>query len=113
MNNVDCQTSCHVSSRLVKVLVLLVVMIILLLGLRIASAQDSSEPEIQFDQHWTRYLLAEHGCPFVPLKGAVLQPIQISDCTNPPRILADEKARARELAKKVFGLVEPSNVHPN
>lgn len=60
--------------------------------------------ELEFDQHWEMYLLAEHGCPDVTQ--VVAREVKPADCTKQPSILADEFAKARRLAMKVFLLRE-------
>lgn len=96
-----------------RALFLLIVCLIALLIMREARGSDMEslrQTEIKFDQHWERYLLAEYGCPV--LTGDALQvTLKPVDCTEPPRIMADEKKQARDLAKIVFGLVDPPTAH--
>jgi hypothetical protein len=94
----------------VRILALLTAMLIGLLLARVHGAELDPvalrATEIQFDYHWERYLLAELGCP--TLTGTtVVKGLTADDCKEQPLLLADEKKKARELAKKVFGLVEP------
>lgn len=96
--------------RRLRLAFLALVLVIGLLGYRAYGyeREQTQQQEIEFDQHWLRYLLAEHGCPLnQAVAPAVVAPVLASDCTGQGMILASEKARARELAKSVFGLAEP------
>jgi hypothetical protein len=99
----------------VRILAILTALLVGLLlarvhGQEIQDAQSLQSAEVEFDHHWGNYLMAEFGCP-VATGTLVVKSLERSECREQPRLLADEKARARELAKTVFGLVEPNAQH--
>lgn len=64
--------------------------------------------EIEFDKHWSHYLTAELGCPPPPPDaGVVTWSLMKEDCHLPRQVLLQERKAAREIAMKMFGLVEP------
>lgn len=73
-----------------------------------AATSTQDRLELEYDRHWETYLLAKHGCPDPnhAANDAVAKPIKKSDCTLPPRILGGEFEKAREIAKRMFGLKE-------
>lgn len=71
---------------------------------------DADAREIEMDRHWLNYLLSKHGCQLDgKFSGNVLvAPVTTADCTKGASLVrTDEFAKARELAKRVYGLEEP------
>jgi hypothetical protein len=63
--------------------------------------------DIEFDKHWGAYLMSETGCP-APPAGAVAWSVSKADCNRPTQLNLRERKLARELAKQVFDLDEPT-----
>lgn len=99
-------THIFASLKTVRIVAVLTAMILGLLLFRVHGATVGTNVDVEFDRHWSIYLMAEFGCP-VTKDGHVAEPLTPGDCHLPPQLLADEKAKARELAKKVFNLGEP------
>lgn len=70
-------------------------------------AEQLLADEQAFDTHWQTYRWAEHGCPMPKDKTASMVITDAAYCNKVPEVKTDEKRKARELAKKVFGLAEP------
>lgn len=62
--------------------------------------------EIQFDRHWSVYILTKYGCPVMP-DGKVAAPVNPEDCKKEnAQIRYDEFAKAKALAMRIWGLRE-------
>jgi len=64
--------------------------------------------ELKFDAYWYQYLAAKAGCPGPKDPKAISEPIHKEDCNLLPTLDTDAYRKARELAKKVFGLQDAS-----
>jgi hypothetical protein len=73
----------------------------------IEAARVKIHLEIQFDKHWEAYLMSETGCP-APPAGVVSWTVFKEDCNLPTQLNLKERKIARELAKQVFDLDEPT-----
>lgn len=64
--------------------------------------------EEEFETHWQQYRWAARGCPMPKGKDIIVRVQSTAEyCNAVPELKTDEKRKARELAKRVFGLAEP------
>ena len=69
--------------------------------------------EAQFDRFWMQYLLTKYGCPVPKPNDPLAATIDKSEC-KPYKQKIDRESfdKARELAKKIFDLDEPTKSKP-
>ncbi len=70
-------------------------------------AETMLAQEQEFDTHWQSYRWAARGCPLPKDKKDSIVITDPAYCNMVPELKTDEKRKARELAKRVFGLAEP------
>lgn len=104
--------------RIVKSSVVMTLLLVLM-SLALARGQNAADilakkqaetmlaQEQEFDNHWQKYRWAQGGCPMPKDKKVSVVITDASYCNMVPEIKIDEKRKARELAKRVFGLAEP------